>query len=199
MPNSYSINALAEELKTDRRTLKKRLENVAPAGIGQRNAPTYLMSDVVAVLIEDAVISERNRLEKLIPSGGDGENSIAKQSAEAKLRKDLAEAEMAEIKVQKELEILVDADLMNRLFARVILNCRQKLLSFPSSVATLDTSQGTKEIVRAAQDLVEDALTELADLNVDDEGDSDDGSDGWEGEIPAGDAEDSHREDGGGA
>jgi len=142
----WSVSALAVEFGIDRRTVAKRVEGIAPAGV-ERGSPVWLLADV-APAIMGAVEPDETGID------------------EAKRRKALAEARLAEFAVEREAGRMlaredVDAAVIAS-FARV----RTRLLSVPHKCAPLVQGQDVataSETIRAA---IWAALAELSQTSV---------------------------------
>ena len=177
----YSKSALATELGVDRRTLDARIDTMAPAEIGPRGAQLYYLKDVFRafmVAAEDAAAQRKRRSLLPSPSSDPLDPKAHNQDlASAKLRREQAEAELAEIKVAKERGVLIEADRVESLWGNLVVAMRAKMLSLPGRASVQTEGMSVKAVERRLDDLVREALAELAGAGDDEEGEADDAED----------------------
>lgn len=119
----YSINALSEELRVDRRTLKKHLAGVAPAKV-EGKSKLYRLADVKRV-IDGEVGSNLTLTELRI-------EQVRQQTRETKARADLLELERKE-----KLGDLVPLSEVAAIVNPILLAVRQRLNAMPSELSIL--------------------------------------------------------------
>lgn len=159
----YSKTKLALELGVDRRTLDQRLDGIAPAKEGARNAKLYYMRDVFAAFLNHA---EQEAARKRKPGLPDAEGEIdakahAVELASAKLRREQADAELAEIKVARERGLLIEADRVEELWGELIGAMRARLLSLPSQAAIDIVELDRVKIEATLDEYVREAVSAL--------------------------------------
>lgn len=146
--NFWNISRLADEFGLDRRTVKKRLAGIEPAGNAHGGVAGYRLRDVAHLLVADRIEVD------------DGETS-----EELRRRKLKAQARLAEIEVEREEGRLVAREDVDAAAQHFIATTRQRLLGVPAKVAPLVAAQSEpaicQEIVRREQ---YDALAELSRL-----------------------------------
>lgn len=174
----YSKTKLASELGVDRRTLDARLDGLPHAQDGARNAKLYHLRPVFEAFLAHAAQEARNHRRSLIPAGDAGADAPdldakahAIELASAKLRREQADAELAEIKVAKERGVLVEAERVEGLWAGLVVAMRAKLLSLPGRAATQSAGMSIPEVEALLESMVREALDELA--RADDGGEED--------------------------
>ena len=81
----------------------------------------------------------------------------------AKIRRENALAELAEIELATKKDQLIPADMVQAHWCNMVANVRAKLLGLPGRLATiLQPCQTPQEIEREAMKLIREALTELS-------------------------------------
>lgn len=140
-PKGFSISALAVELGRDRRTIGNACAGLTPVG-RQGKADLYRLSDVVEALAAPAK---------------------PKSFDEAKARKMAADAELAELELERERGEVVRIEEVAKAIGEEYAATRAKLLAIPSKLAprvALETDEGAcRELI--AREITE-ALNELA-------------------------------------
>jgi len=152
---TWTISALSVELRTDRRTLAKILEDVAPAEekkTGTRIEKRWLMADVVARLLDQ-------RIAELI---GDAEGEpLNLEQQRARLAK--AQADRQELALRRERCEVLPLDLVASFWQGLVAAARAKLLSMPTRLAPRVVAAKTlPEAEAEIKSQVYEALSELA-------------------------------------
>lgn len=147
MAERYTLSWLAQELELDRRWLARELDGLAPdevVELGAGNSPRWKLSRVFQHLKAKGV----NRGEDVT----DPRNRLA-----------AAQADKHEMENELRRGELIEASEARSRWANYVLNCRAKLLSMPTSVATrLINIADPNTIVRILREYVYAALDELA-------------------------------------
>lgn len=144
----YSISALAVELDRDRRTIARALKSVNPDGKAAGGHSAWFLATALAAM--------------------EPETGEVTDMDEAKRRKAVAEAKIAEMQADREAGKLlaredVDAAVVGA-FARV----RSRLLSVPHKVAPIVQGQNTAEAAETVRMAIWGALQELSETSVSD-------------------------------
>lgn len=118
---------------------------------------TFHLTDVVAWRVEDLHNQSQAERKSGTPS-------------DAFKRKAEAEAELKEMELAKARGDLLHRDMVSQVFTSGILSCRSRLLSIPTKTAPLLISCKTiQQIQQVLQKVIDDALTELADVKLSEE------------------------------
>ena len=97
---------------------------------------------------------------------------------EARRRKLIAEAELAELELEKERGEVVDIEATEKSWSDVLGNVRAKILALPTTIAPVVSVEDDQKIVKELlTKAVEQALTELSAINVGSERETGQGSD----------------------
>ncbi len=146
----WSLNALSIELARDRRSLARRLEDLTPDEQVQhagRQIKRWRLRRVLAHL--------------------DAQTTTALDLNQERARLAKVQAEKIEYEVARLRGSLLDADAVERVLSRVIVDLRTRLLALPTKAAPL--LMGCRTIPRLKDELerqIHDALRELADTDV---------------------------------
>lgn len=96
------------------------------------------------------------------PAAPVGENDIS--HAEAKRREAVARAKLAELDAAQRAAEMLPAAAVQESWSRILSDCRQRLLSVPSRLASeIADGAGRAEVALVAERLLHEALNELAD------------------------------------
>lgn len=155
----YSKTKLASELGVDRRTLDARLDGLVPAKEGARNAKLYYMKDVFNAFLSHAE-NEASKARRV--STPEEKTAAADEMASARLRKELAEAEMAEMKADQIRGDLVDVARVETIWGQLIGAFKAKLLALPSQASVQVEGLTAREIETELEEMVREALAELS-------------------------------------
>ena len=167
----FSVSQLAQMTGYDRRTIEARLEGVEFVR-GLKNAKTYSIRDV----IDGYVDFERKELTRVKPGQSEEEKArVAALLADLKIRRETADTELVEIKLAKEKGRLVETDQIEAAWANQIIAMRAKLLSLPGRASVQTIGMGQKDVERAIDNMVREALEELSAEDMLDEPDDIDG------------------------
>jgi hypothetical protein len=144
-PTDWTVSGLSVELGIDRRTIGKKIANVAPVRIDGKSK-YYRMADVVAAIYVNVSVG---------PTDG------TKEDNEARLVK--AKADEKELQVARLKGELIPTDEAKRRWASYIAGAKARLLSLPSKLAPavigVDKLNEVKNILSEG---VRDVLTELS-------------------------------------
>lgn len=146
----WSLSALAVEFGMDRRAVARRIDGIPPAG-KLRKADAWHLEDVAALLVE-------------LPAADADGLTIE----EAKRRRAVAEAQLAEMQVAREAGRLVEVAAVDEVMIATFSRVRARLLAVPSRVSPLlvgCTPAEAHEVVRKA---IWAALQELSETTVED-------------------------------
>lgn len=144
--NLFSINALAEELQIDRRTISKRLADIKPASLA-RNAKLYRLRDSIPALATD-LIQDLPRVDRTYQ--------------EAKRRRELALAKLSELELAEKEGRLADVNKLAEHWARTGSNIRNRLLSIPTTAAPQVVGVTITQAQAIIAGLIYDALMDLS-------------------------------------
>jgi phage terminase Nu1 subunit (DNA packaging protein) len=161
----FSKSKLATEMGLDRRTLDKILDGLAPEKTGTRNAKLYYLRDVISALLSH----EEEKRKSKVASSPEEKDAAAAQMANARLRKEVAEAEMVELKLAEAKKELVDAGRVAEIWANLAASFRSRLLSIPSRLSLETQGLDRRAVERRADELVREALDELSREDEDEE------------------------------
>jgi len=146
---TWTVSALAVEFKMDRRTVAARLAGVKPAE-SKGNSKRYRMEDAAKALLGK------------IPTA---EGVLSYD--EARARKVAAEAELAEIELQKERGDVLPVEVVNAINDEIYGNFRSRMLAVPAKAAPDIFAAGdVKEAKAFLRRHINDALQELSDMMV---------------------------------
>lgn len=151
-PRLWSINALADEFGIDRRTVKKRLEGIAPAGESTGGHPAWRLRDVAG-----AVLGLRDPI---------AEGAVDPDCLPPKERLDHYRAEREKSKWELEQRISIPAPEVESVVAAAFKVLSQGLDTIPD-VLENDCALGASEVERAIEvvDGIRDGLyQQLLDL-----------------------------------
>ena len=147
--NLWSISALAVEFGLDRRTVAQRLMSIEPTETKGR-AKRYVLHDAAKAIIGQIAVT------------GD-----ILSYDEARARKMAAEAELAEIELQKERGDVLSVETINEVNNEICGNFRAKLLALPAkSAPDIFASSNVKEAKGILRKSVNDILEELSDSMI---------------------------------
>jgi phage terminase Nu1 subunit (DNA packaging protein) len=152
-PEKWSVSALAVEFAMDRRTVARRLAEV-PAADVTALGNVYWMRDAAPALVQGAASSS---------SGTVGEK-LNLTDETARLKKMQADKAGLELEVMRAK--LIPAETVAKVWAAMLVACRQKMLSLPSTIATRVFGLPVRDIQAEAETLVYNALTELKDYDA---------------------------------
>ena len=144
-PKLHSVNALAVELRRDRRSLARDLEGLLPAKVEQQQGRTlrwYYLADVIAHLYAPT------------DDGDDYDDQ----------RQRLAAAQAEKVEHENALrrgELASKAEVM-RFWTDCIANARQRLLRLPTDIGRDVPADHRPQVQTAARIAVHDALQNLA-------------------------------------
>lgn len=130
-PRLWSINALADEFGIDRRTVKKRLEGIAPAGVSGGGHPAWRLRDAAA-----AVLGLRAPL---------ADGAVDPDKLQPKDRLDHYRAEREKAKWELEQRVSIPAPEVEAVVAEAFKALSQGLDSIPD-VLEKDCALGAKEV-----------------------------------------------------
>ena len=135
-----SINRLSEISGKDRRTVGKRLASLKPDEDGKYSSPEALTAIFNPEMLD--AVQERAKLDK-------------------------ARRELAELTQQERTKALIPAPAVQEHWAQMIAAARGKLLNLPGRLAATAVGVATiQEAERAARELINEALMELADNGI---------------------------------
>ena len=113
---------------------------------------------------DTAAVIEWRMNEQVAIAKSAGAPRAAGEPGDATQRKANAEAQLAELKAERELGRFIAIDVVEREWLRLIANCRSKMLAVPSTSAPLAFSAETVDEARTyIENAVHEALNELAD------------------------------------
>ncbi len=146
-PAEWSVNALATELRMDRRTVARRLAEAGVQPVSVRaGSPVYALRDAIAATLE------------LPASGGSGGLSLEAERARlAKEQADHQELKNAELRGE-----LLGRDEVETTWARMVLAAKERLRSIPAT-ARVRIAGFTQQQAIKLLELIDQALSELAD------------------------------------
>lgn len=125
----WSVNRLAQELRLDRRTVTNRLVTVAPLSDGPAG-PVYALADAARALFGQATLKEADELKRRLLA---------------------AQAETAELDLQRKRGELVEANAVRSAAMENARIEREALLSWPARVAPVLTAEfGTDQVAFTA-------------------------------------------------
>lgn len=142
----YTVNSLSVTLGMDRRTIADRFRDVEPARIEGRSK-LYTLAQVITVLAAD-----------FLPSGDVDIN-------EAKRRRELALATLAELDVQERQGALIPATDVQTVWSGMLVNARSKFLGMPSKLTPILFGADQQSIQTTITREVHAALSEMADYD----------------------------------
>ena len=149
----WTINGLAAEFDLDRKTVIKRLSNVAPDATEQSGrVKKYYMKHVARYLlkISDQDVGSEEEMSNLDP-----------QQEQAKLNKKRREKIALEILMEKGK--LIPANLVREYWANVVVNAKTKLMAMPSKIAhRVVAAEDFQEAKCMIEEEVREAITELS-------------------------------------
>ncbi len=149
VPETWTISALATSFKMDRRTVAARLAGIKPAQTNGKSK-RYNLDDAAKALLGK------------IPTA---EGIISYD--EARARKIAAEAEMAEIELQKERGEVLPLDVINAVNDEIYGNFRSRMLAIPAKAAPdIFAAADAKEAKAILRRHINAALQELSDMMV---------------------------------
>jgi phage terminase Nu1 subunit (DNA packaging protein) len=144
----FSINALSGALGMDRRTLGDRFRDIEPSRV-EGKAKLFSLIQILTALAAD-----------FLPEDADVDLN------EAKRRRELALAQLAELDLQERRGEVINADEVENTWATVIVNVRSRLLSLPTKAAPLlQGVTGLAETNEVLKGLIYEALRELSASN----------------------------------
>lgn len=158
MKNTYSVSHLAKEFGLDRRTLDARLAGV-PFATGAKNSKEYTLRAILDAFIAHA---EGEITSKKKPKTDEEKNQMAEDLLAARLRKENAEADLAEIKVAKEQGKLIEADRVSELWSNLVYAMRAKMLSLPGRASVQTAGLPQLKVELRLEEMVREALDELS-------------------------------------
>lgn len=154
-PEKWSVSALAVEFAMDRRTVARRLAEVPAADVTPLGN-VYWMRDAAPALVHGAASSSSG-------SGPDG-SKLNLTDETARLKKMQADKAALELDVMRGR--LIPAETVAKVWAAMLVACRQKMLSLPSTIATRVFGLPVRDIQAEAETLVHNALLELKDYDA---------------------------------
>lgn len=147
--NLWTVSSLAVEFNLDRRTVAQRLKVIEPIEISGR-VKKYKLDDAAKAIIGQ------------VQTG----NGIVSYD-EARARKIAAEAELAEIELEKERGDVLPINIINHINNEIYGNFRAKLLAIPARTAPdCFASSNVKEAKAVLRQAINDALEELSNTMV---------------------------------
>jgi len=146
---TWTVSALAVEFKMDRRTVAARLAGIKPVETKGKTRK-YRLDEAAKALLGK------------IPTA---EGIISYD--EARARKIAAEAEMAEIELQKERGEVLSLDVVNAINDEIYGNFRSRMLAVPAKAAPdIFAAADVKEAKAVLRRHINAALEELSDMMV---------------------------------
>lgn len=139
----WTINRLATEFAIDRRTVARRLARLQPVGTTPQGTPAYVLQDAAPLLTQDAVAGGRLDLE------------------EARRRKLIAEARLAELELARQSREVVDVATVEALVEEHYATVRQRLRAIPARLAGQLAVPEPAAARHVLQQAIEEALAEL--------------------------------------
>lgn len=141
----YTVNAIAVETGMDRRTIAARFSKVSPIR-SEGKSKFYSLSQVLSTLAADFVN----------PDTDDDYN-------EAKRRRELANAKLAELDLREREGQLVKVDDVRVAWAQIGVNVKQKIMAMPTKAAPLLLGAQSLPFVKDVLDtLIAESLDEIA-------------------------------------
>lgn len=145
-PAEWSVNALATELRMDRRTVAKRLADAGVQPSGRRaGSPVYALRDAIAAALE------------LPAPDGAGLSLEAERARLSKEQADHQALKNAQLRGE-----LLERDEVETTWARMVLAAKERLRSIPATARVRIAGFTQKQAV-TLRDLIDEALSELAD------------------------------------
>ena len=158
---------IQRELGMDRVTLVRRLEGIAPEK-GPRNASLYRIRDVFSACLAHAESKKEVKVEAFTPEQRAEKEA---QILETKLQSALVQLESDQIDLAKKKGDLLEFERVAFRWADLCASFRQRLLTLPSRLSLETQGLDRRDVERRADELVIEALNELA--KEDDEGSDD--------------------------
>ena len=152
----WSLSALSAELEINRRSLTRKLDDLPPEEqkeVSGRQEKKWKLIEVIKHLYDPPMTQEG-----------------VIDYKEARRRKLLAEAELAEIQLAKEKKEAISIQIANQLWEAAITACRARLLAIPVEASSfLITETKESEIESYLEGVIHEGLNELANGTIPEE------------------------------